>query len=149
VDKAIPTICKTACNNDPPLAVIGVQNCPIPVSSLFCRQVGRRRAAQEMLTVETIRKVRLSVHRDGKSIRQTARDLRVSRNTVRKVIRTQQTGLQYKRWIQPLSQTWTLCRELGRAVIGSTIELGYPINRRERLNLKFLGNLNTLSVFLF
>ena len=28
-----------------------------------------------MLTVETIRKIRLSVHRDGKSIRQTAKDL--------------------------------------------------------------------------
>ena len=55
-----------------------------------------------MLTVETIRKVRLSVHRDGKSIRQTAKDLRVSRNTVRKVIRTQQTGFQYKRRMQPL-----------------------------------------------
>jgi transposase len=54
-----------------------------------------------MLTVETIRKVRLSVHRDGKSIRQTARDLRVSRNTVRKVIRTQQTGFGYKRRNQP------------------------------------------------
>ena len=41
-----------------------------------------------MLTVETIRKIRLSVHRDGKSIRQTAEDLRLSRNTVRKAIRT-------------------------------------------------------------
>ena len=28
-----------------------------------------------MLTVETIRKIRLSVHRDGKSIRQTSKDL--------------------------------------------------------------------------
>ena len=27
-----------------------------------------------MLTVETIRKIRLSVHRDGKSIRQTSKD---------------------------------------------------------------------------
>jgi hypothetical protein len=34
-----------------------------------------------MLTVETIRKIRLSIHRDGKSIRQTAKELRVSRNT--------------------------------------------------------------------
>jgi transposase len=55
-----------------------------------------------MLTVETIRKVRLSVHRDGKSIRQTARELNLARNTVRKVIRTQKTAFEYKRESQPL-----------------------------------------------
>jgi len=35
-----------------------------------------------MLTVETIRKIRLSMHRDGKSIHQTAKDVHLSRNTV-------------------------------------------------------------------
>ena len=40
-----------------------------------------------MLTVETIRKIRLAA-RDKKSIRQIARDLRLSRNTVRKVLRS-------------------------------------------------------------
>jgi hypothetical protein len=42
-----------------------------------------------MLTVETIRKIRLAIHRDGKTIRETVRDLGVSRNTVRKVKLTQ------------------------------------------------------------
>ena len=42
-----------------------------------------------MLTVETIGKVRIAYHRDGKSIRKTAKDLRLSRNTVRKVIGSQ------------------------------------------------------------
>ena len=54
-----------------------------------------------MLTVETIRKIRLSVHRDGKSIRKTAKDLHLSRNTVRKVIRSGETFFQYERNNQP------------------------------------------------
>jgi len=55
-----------------------------------------------MLTVETIRKIRLAVERDGKSLHQTARDLRVSRNTVRKVIRNEQTVFEYRRRVQPM-----------------------------------------------
>jgi transposase len=54
-----------------------------------------------MLTVETIRKIRLAIHRDGKTIRETVRDLGVSRNTVRKVIRSQQTAFTYRRSTQP------------------------------------------------
>ena len=49
-----------------------------------------------MLIVETIRKIRLSVHRDGKSLRKTAEDLNLSRNTVRKVIRSEETSFTYK-----------------------------------------------------
>lgn len=55
-----------------------------------------------MLIVETIRKIRLSVHRDGKSLRETAEDLNLSRNTVRKVIRSQETAFKYKRDHQPM-----------------------------------------------
>jgi orotate phosphoribosyltransferase-like protein len=54
-----------------------------------------------MLTVETIRKIWLLIHRDGKSIRQTAKELRLSRNTVRKVVRTQQTAFECRRRRQP------------------------------------------------
>ena len=63
-----------------------------------------------MLTVETIRKIRLAIHRDGKTIRETVRDLGVSRNTVRKVIRSQQTAFTYRRSTQP------------RPVLGSFVE---------------------------
>jgi len=55
-----------------------------------------------MLIVETIRKIRLSVHRDGKSLRKTAEDLNLSRNTVRRVIRSQETAFTYKRKKQPM-----------------------------------------------
>jgi len=51
--------------------------------------------------VETIRKIRLAIHRDGKSIRKTAKDLHLSRNTVRKVIRSDQTAFEYRRRVQP------------------------------------------------
>ncbi|MFO7708256.1 MAG: hypothetical protein R6V84_08785 [Desulfobacterales bacterium] len=54
-----------------------------------------------MLIVETIRKIRLWIHRDGKSIRKTTKELRVSRNTVRKAVRSQQTAFSYRRSSQP------------------------------------------------
>ena len=54
-----------------------------------------------MLTVETIRKIRLSVQRDGKSIRQTAKDLHLSRNPIRKAVRSRETTFKYDRSIQP------------------------------------------------
>jgi transposase len=63
--------------------------------------IEQKEGGGEMLTVETIRKIRLSIYRDGKSIRQTAQELRVSRNTVRKAVRTQQTAFTYRRSRQP------------------------------------------------
>jgi DNA-binding transcriptional regulator YhcF (GntR family) len=54
-----------------------------------------------MLIVEVIRKVRLSIHRDSKSIRQTAKELRVSRNTVRKAVRSHQIEFIYRLSSQP------------------------------------------------
>ncbi len=50
-----------------------------------------------MLIVETIAKIRRTFFQDGRSIKQICRDLRVSRNTVRKVIRSGATGLPYER----------------------------------------------------
>ena len=46
--------------------------------------------------METIRKIRLAA-RDKKSMRQIARDLRLSRNTVRKVLRSGETRFEYHR----------------------------------------------------
>ena len=52
--------------------------------------------------METIRKIRLMIQRDGKSIRHTAKELGISRNTVRKVVRSQQTAFSYRRRSQTL-----------------------------------------------
>ena len=50
-----------------------------------------------MLIVETIRKIRCAYHRDRKSIRQIAREFKLSRNTVKKVIRSEATEFTYNR----------------------------------------------------
>ena len=52
--------------------------------------------------METIRKIRLAHLRDGKSIRQIARDFHLSRNTVKKVLRGDATEFTYARTAQPL-----------------------------------------------
>ena len=57
--------------------------------------------AQGMLVVETIAKIRRAYFGQGKSIRQICRELRVSRNTVRKVIRSGATEFTYDRTTQP------------------------------------------------
>jgi len=59
-------------------------------------------ARKEMLIVETIRKIRCAYHRDRKAIRQIAREYKLSRNTVKKVLRSDVTEFEYNRQAQPL-----------------------------------------------
>jgi transposase len=54
-----------------------------------------------MLTVETIGRIRREYFLKGKAIKEIARDLRVSRNTVRKVVRSGETSFTYDRDVQP------------------------------------------------
>ena len=55
-----------------------------------------------MLIVETIAKIRRYHFVDGKSIKEIGRLLQLSRNTVRKVIRSGATEHRYQRDIQPM-----------------------------------------------
>ena len=57
-----------------------------------------------MLTVETIGRVRREFHVKGKRIKAIARELRVSRNTVRRIVRGDETVHRYARKEQPLPQ---------------------------------------------
>ena len=50
-----------------------------------------------MLNVETIRKVRQAYFRDGKGIREITRELSLSRNTIRAIIRSGKTDQDYER----------------------------------------------------
>jgi transposase len=50
-----------------------------------------------MLLMESIRKIRLKYYRKGESIREIARDTGISRNTVRKVLRNDETNHKYQR----------------------------------------------------
>ena len=54
-----------------------------------------------MLTVDTIGRIRREHFLKGKTIKEIARDLRVSRNTVRKVLRSGETSFEYDREVQP------------------------------------------------
>ncbi len=57
-----------------------------------------------MLTVETIGRVRHAFLVKGKGIKEIARDLRLSRNTVRTIVRGEETEHRYVRRSQPLPQ---------------------------------------------
>jgi transposase len=54
-----------------------------------------------MLVVETIGRIRRAHFIKGKSIKEIVRELRVSRNTVRKVLRSGATAFEYGRQVQP------------------------------------------------
>ena len=54
-----------------------------------------------MLVVETIGRIRREHLVKGKSNKEIARDLKVSRNTVRKVLRSGETSFSYQREVQP------------------------------------------------
>lgn len=64
-----------------------------------------------MLTVETIGKIRLK-QRQGKSIRSISRELRLSRNTVRKVLRGDETEFSYQRSRQPYPKLGEYLKDL-------------------------------------
>ena len=61
------------------------------------------------MTVETIGRIRREFFVKGKTIKEIARDLRLSRNTVRKVVRSQATSFEYERTVQPRPRlgAWT------------------------------------------
>jgi len=65
-----------------------------------------------MLNVETIRKVRQAHFRDGKGIREISRDLNLSRNTVRNIIRSGITDQKYERTSQPHPKLGTFIKRL-------------------------------------
>ena len=54
-----------------------------------------------MLVVETVARIRRERFVKGKTIKEIARDLGVSRNTVRKVLRSGETSFEYERNVQP------------------------------------------------
>jgi transposase len=82
-----------------------------------------------MLTVETIGRIRRG-HFSGKTIRELSRELRVSRNTVRKILRTGTTTSSYERKTQPLPQLGPF-----RAALDGLLDANAAKSERERLTL--------------
>src|SRR6201989_3257972 len=54
-----------------------------------------------MLSCETIARIRREHFVKGKTIKEIARDLGISRNTIRKVLRSGETSFEYERTVQP------------------------------------------------
>ena len=83
-----------------------------------------------MLVVETIARIRREFFVKGKSIKEIVRDLGVSRNTVRKVLRSGETAFSYERSVQPLPKLGPWAADLERL-----LEANERKARRERLTL--------------
>src|ERR1700724_1661161 len=83
-----------------------------------------------MLIVETIGRIRREHLIKGKSIKEIARGLKISRNTVRKVLRSGETSFSYEREIQPRPKLGRWKAELDRMLTANTSNPA-----RERLTL--------------
>ena len=83
-----------------------------------------------MLVVETIAKIRRDHLVRGVPIKTIARDLRVSKNTVRKVVRGDETSYSYERKIQPMPKLGPWVDELERQLKANEKKA-----RRDRLSL--------------
>jgi AraC-like DNA-binding protein len=83
-----------------------------------------------MLIVETIGRIRREHFLKGKSIKEIARDLKISRNTVRRVLRSGETSFSYEREIQPRPKLGRWQVEIDRMLTQNTRNA-----TRERLTL--------------
>src|SRR3954447_3486557 len=83
-----------------------------------------------MLVVETIARIRREFFVQGKTIKEIVRDLKVSRNTVRKVLRSGATVFTYQREVQPLPKLGRWREELDRLLAMNEAKA-----TRERLTL--------------
>jgi transposase len=87
-----------------------------------------------MLNVETIRKVRQAHFRDGKGIREISRDLNLSRNTVRNIIRSSITDQKYERTVQPHPRLDTFIDRLSEMLLEDSEK---PLRHRRSAQLLF------------
>ena len=83
-----------------------------------------------MLVVETIGRIRREHFVQGKSIKEIARALKLSRNTVRKVLRSDDTSFSYERQVQPRPKLGRWKEELDRLLATNS-----ETSARERLTL--------------
>jgi len=94
-----------------------------------------------MLVVETIGRIRREHLVKGKSIKEIARDLKISRNTVRKILRSEETSFSYEREVQPRPRLGRWKADLDRMLTANT-----ETSARERLTLiRLFEELRTLG----
>src|SRR5271166_1451297 len=83
-----------------------------------------------MLIVETIGQIRREHFVQGKTIKEIVRDLKLSRNTVRKVLRSAETAFSYGREVQPRPKLGRWTEDLDRL-----LETNSDAPARERMTL--------------
>src|ERR1700739_66641 len=83
-----------------------------------------------MLVGETIARIRREHFVKGKTIKEIVRDLKVSRNTVRKVLRSGETAFAYERERQPKPRI-----DPWRPQLDAMLEKNATVSARERLTL--------------
>jgi transposase len=83
-----------------------------------------------MLVVETVGRIRREYLLKGKSIKEIARDLKISRNTVRKILRSGETSFSYEREVQPRPRLGRWKADLDRLLTANA-----GTSARERLTL--------------
>lgn len=84
--------------------------------------------------MESIRKIRQAYHRDKKPIRQIAREFRLSKNTVKKIIRSDVTEQLYQRTEQPRPKLGSFAERLRQLVAEDSIK---PLRHRRSAQLLF------------
>ena len=83
-----------------------------------------------MLAVETVARIRRAHLVQGKSIKAISRELGLSRNAVRKVLRSGETSFVYEREVQPRPKLGPWAEELERQLMAND-----RLSRREWLGL--------------
>ena len=86
-----------------------------------------------MVTVDTIGKVRRAYWVQRKKIKVIARELRLSRGTVRRIVRSGETALTYERKEQPLPKLGPFAAQLDKL-----LEANMAKRKRDRLTTKRL-----------
>ena len=86
-----------------------------------------------MVTVDTIGRVRRAYWVQKKKIKAIARELRLSRGTVRRIVRSGETVLSYERKEQPLPKLGPFVEQLDKL-----LEANMAKRKRERLTTKRL-----------
>ena len=84
--------------------------------------------------METIRKIRQAHFRDGKGIREISRDLNLSRNTVRNIIRSGITDQKYERTAQPHPKLGTFIERLSAMLQEDSVK---PVRHRRSAQILF------------
>ena len=100
-----------------------------------------------MLTVETIGRIRREHFLKGKTIKEIARDLKVSRNTVRRVLRSGATSFEYEREVQPRPKLGRWTTELDELLTSNAAKAAPPAEcDRPGVQVLTAGMVTTRSV---